>query len=128
MATPIRLTHEIDIAWILALWKAIHGGDPIPAEVGEVDARTIELVHELGAHLGRTMGTQQELTFPQFQERFAAITGIRVTEGKEGQTRVLSEDVGGPTSASGGFQPPYCFHFKGATICIPRPKRPIAVQ
>ena len=25
--------HELDAAWIIALWKAIHGGDPAPEAV-----------------------------------------------------------------------------------------------
>ena len=27
------LAHEPDAAWIIALWKAIHTGDPAPEEV-----------------------------------------------------------------------------------------------
>lgn len=27
------LAHELDAAWIIALWKAIHGGDPSPEQV-----------------------------------------------------------------------------------------------
>jgi hypothetical protein len=28
-----RLTHGLDIAWIIVLWKALHGGDPSPETV-----------------------------------------------------------------------------------------------
>jgi hypothetical protein len=28
-----RLVHGLDIAWIMALWKALHGGDPSPETV-----------------------------------------------------------------------------------------------
>ena len=27
------LTNVLDVAWILALWKALHGGDPSPEAV-----------------------------------------------------------------------------------------------
>jgi len=28
-----RLIHGLDIAWIITLWKALHGGDPSPETV-----------------------------------------------------------------------------------------------
>ena len=34
----IVLAHEPDAAWIIALWKAIHGGDPAP----EISAQRAE--------------------------------------------------------------------------------------
>ena len=27
------LAHELDAAWIIAIWKSIHGGDPSPEQV-----------------------------------------------------------------------------------------------
>lgn len=121
MATPIRMTHELDAAWIIALWKAIYGGDPIPAQPVEIDARTAELANELAAHLARTSGAKKELTFPEFQKRFAAITGIKVTEGPEAGGQFRSEEIGVPTGSRD--LPPYCFQFGGATICVPRRQR-----
>jgi hypothetical protein len=32
MALSRVLAHELDAAWIIALWKYIHGGDPPPSE------------------------------------------------------------------------------------------------
>jgi hypothetical protein len=31
--TPIHLAHELDAAWILAIWKAIHGSDLSPVQI-----------------------------------------------------------------------------------------------
>jgi hypothetical protein len=28
MSKPIPIDHEIDVVWIIAIWRAIHGGDP----------------------------------------------------------------------------------------------------
>ena len=51
--TPIHeivKIHEQDISWLIALWFAVHGGDPGPEAV-EVDTATVLLAAALSARL-----------------------------------------------------------------------------
>ncbi len=52
MNYQMNLEHELDISWILALWFAIHGGDPGPESgVLEVNEETYRLAHGLVENL-----------------------------------------------------------------------------
>jgi hypothetical protein len=49
----IRYAHVLDAAWILALWKAIHGGDPGPEQMAlEAIAALSETLTAHSARLG----------------------------------------------------------------------------
>jgi len=120
----LSLAHELDAAWIIALWKAIHGGDPSPIEV---DARSVELVEELAGHLARTIGQgTQALTQETFQARLGEM-GIQLERQGSGAAAPHTDalNVARPGSPEG--QPreplPYCFVFRGTTYCVhfPRP-------
>lgn len=119
MVKELRLAHELDIAWIIALWLAIHGGDPVPIEM---DEQTAELVVELTNHLGRTIGRGTEpLTLERFEARLQEL-GIEFQRQLPPQTRdtLSSGDPEGPPR-----EPlPYCFTFRGTTYCVrfPRPR------
>ena len=97
----ITLAHELDAAWIIALWKLVHEGDPGPEEVAA------EIIAAMSLFLKRADNsvTQQHLT------KQLASLGAEVTE-----PEVKEERIDGP-------HPPrqYCFKFKGRTICIPLP-------
>jgi hypothetical protein len=45
--------HVRDIEWIIALWFAIHGGDPAPEHLSQaqVQKAAAELIHAAAAHL-----------------------------------------------------------------------------
>jgi hypothetical protein len=98
----IVLAHELDAAWIIALWKFLHGGDPGPEEVAG------EVIAAMSLYLKRAENslTQQHLT------KQLASLGAEVIE-----PEVLEEKV-----ETGPRRPrQYCFKFKGETICIPLP-------
>jgi hypothetical protein len=43
------LAHEIDAAWLIALWLAIHGGDPVQSE-GDVAAAAGQMIATLSSY------------------------------------------------------------------------------
>jgi len=122
-ARQLTLAHELDAAWIIALWKAIHGGDPAPGEI-QVDARSAELVGELVDHLGQTVGRgAQPLTQATFGARLGQL-GIQMQRhaaaGAPAQA-ALSDPVAIEP-------PPYCFVFQGTSYCVHFPRRVHALQ
>ena len=53
---PITAIHANDPAWIIALWLAIHGGDPAPDQHGNISADKLKFaasgaIRALAAHL-----------------------------------------------------------------------------
>jgi hypothetical protein len=52
---PIQLVlaHELDVAWIIALWLAVHHGDPYPEGISKAtqSEQTEVLVRALSGHL-----------------------------------------------------------------------------
>ena len=111
---PIYIAHELDAAWIIALWLAIHGGDPAP-EVIAAQAIAALAQYVNGAR-------QETFTYEQLKAQFAKL-GVGVTE--------REKEVG----ASNGLQlqmkedgddrqyrvHQYCFKFEGSTICTELP-------
>jgi hypothetical protein len=59
----VALAYELDAAWIIALWLAIHGGHPAP------EIAAAEAIAALAPYLG---GAQSALSFSQLQTRVAA--------------------------------------------------------
>ena len=52
MHYQMNFEHELDVSWILALWFAIHGGDPGPESgILEVNEETYRLAHGLVENL-----------------------------------------------------------------------------
>lgn len=106
--------HELDVAWMIALYQAIHHGDPAPVEVNE---STTLAAAALASQLAATQRTGP-LTFPQLQQRLGEV-GIVVSMGEE--THAHTVGAGEPHPV----QPPrpYCFQYKGETYCVtvPRP-------
>ena len=121
----LTLAHRLDIAWIIALWKAIHGGDPAPDGPIAVDERTAELVSRLVDHLTQTQlgkGAQAaELSAPILQQRAASL-GIRVSGGAFGEALAL-QAFSQPDEPGGYIRSRmYCFQFEGEVICIELPR------
>ena len=77
----IVTTHEADIAWLLALWQVIHGGDPGP-EVFVADETTLVLAGMLAAQLSKTRGSAP-LTFESLKKMGDRLGAkVVVSEGK----------------------------------------------
>lgn len=113
---PIReiyLAHELDAAWIIALWKAIHGGDPSP------EAVAAEAIAALAQYL---RGAEYSFSFQQLEKQFANL-GVQVTErSEEAGAKVAARPTGEKTPAERVFRiHQYCFKFKGQTICAELP-------
>jgi hypothetical protein len=70
------LAHEPDVAWLIALWLAIHGGDPGPEGPIEIDETTALLAAALSARLGELYGPGAT-TAETLQDRLAG-TGMAV--------------------------------------------------
>jgi hypothetical protein len=107
--TTIRFAHELDAAWIIALWKAIHGGDPPPEEVA-VEA-IAALSGALTSHAGAAVS---ESSFGELQTRLKEI-GVDLQQHAE---------TGGKAAASteSSVVRTYCVIFKGQRICITLPR------
>jgi hypothetical protein len=59
MAPPNRplhivLAHELDVAWIIALWLAFHDGDPVPEGISKAtQSEQAEVLVRRVAHISR---------------------------------------------------------------------------
>jgi hypothetical protein len=94
--------HEPDAAWIIALWKAIHTGDPAPEEVAA------GVIATMAPYL---QGVNESLTARQLEAGFETL-GVKVTQP---QVEALEEP-------GQSYRPrQYCFKFQGKTICITLP-------
>ena len=109
----IYLAHELDAAWIIALWKAIHGGDPSP------EAVAAEAIAALAQYL---RGAEYSFSFQQLETQFANL-GVQVTaHSAEAGGKVAAKLAGEKTLAEREFRiHQYCFKFKGQTICAELP-------
>jgi hypothetical protein len=116
----IYLAHELDAAWIIALWKAIHGGDPAP------EAVAAEAIAALAQYL---RGAEYSFTFAQLEKQFANL-GVQVTErSEEAEAKVAAPkpvaaaQAGVQSEDERQFRPhQYCFKFKGQVYCIELPR------
>ena len=106
--TTIRLAHELDAAWIIALWKAIHGGDPAPEQIAA------EAIAALSGTLTHAGASASESSFAELQTRLKEI-GVDLQRHMEGnQEAALSADS--PVART------YCILYKGQRICITLPR------
>lgn len=109
----IYLAHELDAAWIIALWKAIHGGDPGPEEIA---AQAIAALAQYVAP-----PAQASFSFNELKEQFGKL-GVQVSEraGEASQHKQeLALRVDDNPNKVNIHQ--YCFKFKGETYCIQLP-------
>jgi hypothetical protein len=110
---PIYPAHELDVAWIIALWIAIHGGDSSP-EVAA--ARAVAALAQYGN------GTAQAFALEELKAHFGRL-GVTVTERDKHQASSPSPQ---PQKMNDGEAREflihrYCFKFEGATICTELP-------
>jgi hypothetical protein len=111
---PIYLAHELDAAWIIALWIAIHGGDPAP------DTVAAQAIAALAQYVNGTR--QQAFTFDEMKAQFAKL-GVGVTEREKEaalsmkpQLQMVQEEDDREFHIH-----QYCFKFHGSTICTELP-------
>ena len=111
---PIYLAHELDAAWIIALWLAIHGGDPAPEVVAA------QAIAALAQYVNGTR--QQTFTFEELKMQFKKL-GVVVTEReKEGKESMKPELLSVEEGDDRQFRVhQYCFKFEGSTICTELP-------
>jgi hypothetical protein len=105
----LRFAHELDAAWIIALWKAIHGGDPQAEEVA------LEAIAALSGTLTSHAGAvASESSFGELQTRLKEI-GVDLQQHTEpgGQAGASTESYVART---------YCVVYKGQRICITLPR------
>ena len=116
MDKHLVLAHELDAAWIIGLWLAIHGGDPSPIELSaEAVERVVESV------LTATHATKEvqarPVSFEHLQSTLKAMN-IEVTRGT-GAAGVRAEAA--TTESHANRERQYCFKYKGNTYCITLP-------
>jgi hypothetical protein len=119
MSVPeVVLAHELDAAWIIALWKAIHGGDPSP------EAVAAEAIAALAQYL---RGAEYSFTFGQMEKQFASL-GIKVTE-RTVETGAQGSNAKPNAATQRDIQQPgfhqyrqYCFQVNGKTVCAQLPE------
>ena len=105
----IRFAHALDAAWIIALWKAIHGGDPPPEQIA------IEAIAALSGTLtGHAGATPAESSFAELHSRLKEI-GVDLEE----QAKVHEQSA---ISTQAHIPRTYCVVFKGQRICITLPQ------
>jgi len=105
------LQHELDAYWIIALWKAIHDGDPAP------DTIALQAIESLTTYLRGAV--VEESVVREMVEPLKKL-GITLTELNGKSAPAPHTDMlivpGGRTN-NGRFR---CFGFgSGHTICVP---------
>lgn len=114
---PVRsiyLAHELDAAWIIALWLAIHGGDPAPEVIAA------QAIAALAQYVN---GTRQEsFSLEEMKVQFAKL-GVHVTEReKEAVASMKPQLLATTEDKDREFRiHQYCFKFEGSTICTELP-------
>ncbi len=106
--TELEFAHELDISWIIALYRAIHGGDPGPEAI---DPTTAALAGALAAHLAET-SQREALTNERLAERLGSV-GIEFKGGA--REEALAEDEGD------FHMNRYCYIFQGESYCVDLP-------
>lgn len=113
---PIReiyLAHELDAAWIIALWKAIHGGDPSPEKVAA------QAIAALAQYVSAP--AQVSFSFTELKAQFANL-GVQVTERVEEAAQAAKPQLAMSADGEREFRiHQYCFKFKGETFCTELP-------
>jgi hypothetical protein len=109
------VAHEPDAAWLIALWLAIHGGDPAPDGAVSVDETTALLATTLSLRLSEAYGV--ELASPEVLQARLADIGIALSGDKlpkpRAELRQNVEQVGGR-----------CLSINGTIWCV-KPAKPV---
>ena len=128
MTDQVNLANEPDIMWIIALWFAIHGGDPNPeGGVHEVSEETYALANALVENLQATYSRFGARALPkaELEERLVKSTGVITYPGEF--TLKPPPQEGGGTGGQGSITVgPNCFRGPGGpTYCYSTTSRSI---
>jgi len=107
----ITLAHIPDIAWIIALYKAVHGGDPQPNERDVAVAIGEELVRFLGGKAGATVAVNT------LESRFKTL-GLTMTASEGTAVRAETADAELQSIQQGTQVIRLCFGVGTARQCI----------
>jgi hypothetical protein len=77
----VQLAHELDDAWIMALYKAVHGGDPAPEVVAT------QVIAAVAPYL---KGAAHTMTFPQLETQFKTLGADVIEKNMEVQPKTES--------------------------------------
>jgi hypothetical protein len=111
----IRYAHILDAGWILALWKAIHGGDPGPEQMA------LEAIAALSATLtGHSGVAPSQKSFEQLQARLKEI-GVDLQAKSEGGEKTAGSTR--PDQPQIQIARTFCTIIKGESYCITFPQR-----
>ncbi len=125
----IRLTHERDAAWQIALYLAIHGGDPAPTEGGVArelqEGAALHAIAALSEALDEKARAALQHTLAPIQKRFplksvhAKVAGERLERMGISITKYAGEHAPA-ANVTEAFRPvrPYCIRFRGQTYCV----------
>jgi hypothetical protein len=131
----IELAHERDASWLIALWLAIHGGDPGPGE-GVLVSPEVQEGAALGAIAAlstaldlETRGVLQKVLGPPLRrspiravnadvvaKRLAAL-GFRIAEYADDRAFAHAHAHDKVVSATGEPAPYHCTRYDGRIIC-----------
>jgi hypothetical protein len=135
MATELKtvgLAHTVDAAWMIALFLAIHGGDPAPNE-GEVVSHDLQQAAALLAITAlsdaldeKARGAVQQALAP-FQKSAAMktvdakVTRERLEEMGFRIKEYAAEGAPAAGAADTFSRRPYCIRFRGQIVCVEFP-------
>ena len=121
MNLQVNLEHELDISWILALWFAIHGGDPSPENgVLEVSEETYRLAHGLVENLLTAYAPYgvRALSHAELEARLVKVVGIHSVPPSlvPNLPSLQNPPQGVPNTGFAGVIPPSCWHISANHI------------
>ena len=129
MNLRVILEHELDISWILALWFAIHGGDPGPeGGVLEVSEETYRLANGLVENLLTTYAPYgvRTLSHAELEAQLVKVGVGSIHPGTSTGGTTGGEITGGGTTSGGPTGPdtgpggvtvgPSCWHMSANQI------------
>lgn len=118
---------RVDIAALIALWKAIHDGDPPPDQHVVVDEQTLELAIRLIDQLGKSHpegSVSATLTTRMLQHRLAGL-GVHAmyltpqsSAAQSGASVAELETVDEPEEPRPFTPPMICVEVEGAIYCF----------
>jgi hypothetical protein len=118
MNLQVNFEHELDISWLIALWFAIHGGDPSPeGGVFEVSEETYALAHGLVENLLATYGRYgaRALSNAELEVRLREVVNMHHVP--PSLVPKLPPEGGVPNTGPGGLTiPPSCWHVSATQI------------
>ncbi len=129
----LRLTHERDAAWLVALWLAVHGGHPAPKE-GEVVGHDLQQAAALAAisALATALDEKARKEVDRAVAPLAKAHPMKSVGAKAAAARLeamgvrLTEHAGDKLTADGvrgaaAQARPYCVRFRGQIVCVVPP-------